>query len=94
MASEIIVRHLVITGLVQGVWYRESMREAAGKLGVTGWVRNRDDGSVEAMIQGESISVEDLIDWARRGPPKARVKDVVVNEGEGSYTGFEKLHSV
>ena len=54
MPSGIVTRHLLITGLVQGVWYRESLREVADSLGVTGWTRNRLDGSVEAMLQGEA----------------------------------------
>lgn len=93
MASEVVTRHLVITGLVQGVWYRESMREAAEGLGVTGWVRNRSDGSVEAVIQGEAGSVQALIDWARRGPPQARVANVEVRDTTGDYEFFEKQPS-
>ena len=87
-----VTRHLAITGLVQGVWYRESMREAAEGLGVAGWVRNRDDGSVEAVVRGAPERVEALITWCRQGPPLARVKEVTVSEGEdeGEYAGFEK----
>ncbi|HNA28907.1 MAG TPA: acylphosphatase [Thiobacillaceae bacterium] len=85
-----VTRHLAITGLVQGVWYRESLREAADGLGVAGWVRNRLDGSVEAMIQGEERPVEQLIEWCRQGPPLARVLDVTVSLGEGEFVGFEK----
>lgn len=86
-----ITRHLVITGVVQGVWYRESMRIEAERLGVTGWVRNRRDGSVEAMAQGIAEAVEGLIAWARCGPPAAVVADVVVLEGSGAYTAFDRL---
>jgi acylphosphatase len=93
MAPEVVTRHLAITGLVQGVGYRESMREAAESLAVTGWVRNRPDGSVEAVIQGEAGSVDALIDWARRGPPQARVTDVVVGDATGDYEFFEKRPS-
>ncbi len=85
-----VTRRLVITGLVQGVWYRESMRQAAEGLDVTGWVRNRRDGSVEAVVQGQAARVEALIDWCRQGPPQARVKDVAVHEASGSFTAFEK----
>lgn len=93
MISMVVTRHLVITGLVQGVWYRESLREAAERLGVKGWVRNRLDGSVEAMAHGEAESVATLIDWARQGPPLARVTNVAVRESTGDFQCFEKLPS-
>ncbi|MFA5083114.1 MAG: acylphosphatase [Hydrogenophilaceae bacterium] len=86
-----VTRHLVITGKVQGVWYREAMRIEAERLGVTGWVRNRRDGSVEAMAQGDEPAVTALIAWARRGPPAAVVADVAVSEGSGSHAAFERL---
>lgn len=85
-----VTRHLVIRGRVQGVWYRESMRQQAERLGVTGWVRNRRDGSVEAMLQGEEAAVESLIAWAWQGPPAAEVSDITIGEGEGEYSFFEK----
>lgn len=85
-----ITRHLTITGKVQGVWYRDSMRIEAERLGVAGWVRNRRDGAVEAMLQGDAAAVAALVDWARRGPPAAAVAGVEVAEGSGSYTGFER----
>ncbi len=87
----IVTRHLVIRGRVQGVWYRESMRQAAERLGVNGWVRNRLDGSVEALLQGEEAQVQALIDWAWQGPPAAQVQSVEVSEGYGTYSGFSKL---
>jgi acylphosphatase len=86
-----VTRHLVITGKVQGVWYRESMRIEAERLGVAGWVHNRRDGAVEAMVQGDDKAVAQIIAWARRGPPAAAVTDVVVDEGSGNYAGFERL---
>lgn len=85
-----ITRHLIITGRVQGVWYRESMRQAAEGLGVTGWVHNCHDGSVEAMIQGDPTAVEHLIAWAWQGPPNAEVAHVEIEEGDGTYSNFEK----
>ena len=85
--------HLIITGRVQGVWYRESMRLEAERLGVTGWVRNRRDGAVEAMAQGEDATVATLVAWARIGPPAARVDEVASTPGDGSYTTFERLPS-
>ena len=70
--------HLVVRGLVQGVWFRGSMESEAGRLGVGGWVRNRADGTVEAEVEGERAAVDAIIAWTRRGPPGARVEDVSV----------------
>ena len=85
-----LVRRLSISGQVQGVGFRYAMRHEAARLGVGGWVRNRTDGSVEAMLQGPDDAVHALVSWARRGPPGARVIGVEVSEGEGSdYAAFE-----
>lgn len=65
-----------ITGHVQGVGFRYAMRAEARRRGVCGWVRNRRDGSVEALLQGDADAVRALIDWARQGPPGARVAEV------------------
>ena len=65
-----------ITGHVQGVGFRYAMRAEARRHGVSGWVRNRRDGSVEALLQGEADAVRALVDWARQGPPGARVVEV------------------
>ncbi len=89
-----MARHLLITGRVQGVGFRESMRREAGRLGVTGWVRNRRDGSVEAMLDGPAAAVEAVLAWARHGPPAARVTDVLVEEAGESFSGFECLPTV
>jgi acylphosphatase len=88
-----ITRHLHISGRVQGVWYREAMRLEAERLGVTGWVRNCRDGSVEAVVQGEESALAAIVAWARQGPPAARVDDVVVSPAEGTFTSFERLPS-
>lgn len=82
--------HLQIQGRVQGVWFRESMRREAERLGVVGWVRNRPDGSVEAVAQGAPEAVDALVEWARIGPPQARVERVIETETEGHYRVFEK----
>ena len=68
-----IARQLVIRGRVQGVGYRMAMTEAATALGVTGWVRNRRDGTVEALVQGDDAAIERVLAWCRRGPPGANV---------------------
>ena len=82
--------HLRIHGRVQGVWFRESMRLEAERLNVTGWVRNTPDGAVEAVIQGPAGAVEAMIEWARSGPPLARVDRVEIGEAQGQYSGFVK----
>ena len=71
--------HLVVRGLVQGVWFRGSMQSEARRLGVGGWVRNRADGTVEAEVEGELAAVDTIIAWTRRGPPGAGVEDVSVD---------------
>ena len=77
-----IACRLRICGLVQGVFYRESMRQRAVELKVGGWVRNRIDGSVEALLQGEAADVERLTEWARRGPPAVRVEAVQIEPAD------------
>ncbi|MDP2144573.1 MAG: acylphosphatase [Gallionella sp.] len=89
MSDTIKKLHLVMYGRVQGVWYRDSMRREAEHLGVSGWVRNRSDGAVEAMVQGEAGAVDGLVRWAHRGPQLAEVERVEVEPGSGSYAGFE-----
>ncbi len=83
------VLHLRIRGRVQGVGFRYAMHEQALSLGVTGWVRNRRDGSVEAMIQGPAAALEALREWSRRGPPGAGVTGLDAEPGEGAYETFE-----
>jgi acylphosphatase len=87
--SEAVTLHLAIRGRVQGVGYRYAMVVEAGRLGVAGWVRNRRDGSVEAMVSGPAESVEALRRWASHGPPSARVSAVEATPAEGEFVGFE-----
>lgn len=84
-----ITRNLRITGHVQGVGFRMYMMRKAREFGVSGWVRNRADGSVEAVVHGSPEEVEAIIAWARRGPQSARVNDVRVSEAQGEYSRFE-----
>lgn len=75
-----IARRVVVRGRVQGVGFRYAALEFAQAAGVTGWVRNRRDGTVEALVQGDAAAVEAVVAWCRRGPPAARVTDVDVAE--------------
>lgn len=81
---------VVISGNVQGVSFRASMRDAALRRGVQGWVRNTDDGLVEAVVQGDEASVEKLLEWAKVGPRGARVASVKREplENDKLLTGF------
>jgi acylphosphatase len=76
--AAVVARRLVVRGRVQGVGFRHAMSVAAASFGVAGWVRNRQDGSVEALVQGDPDAVERAITWCRRGPPAARVTAVDV----------------
>lgn len=77
--------NLLVKGRVQGVFFRASTQREAKRLGLTGWVKNRPDGSVELLAEGEEDSLRDLQMWAERGPGAARVDDVLVRWR--SYTG-------
>ena len=85
-------QHLLIQGRVQGVWFRASMRREAERLGVTGWVRNTADGAVEAVVQGPAEAVDALVEWARSGPPMARVDGITIEASEphDPLSGYEK----
>lgn len=82
--------HVYVSGKVQGVYYRASTRDAAGKRDVSGWVRNLDDGRVEAVFEGPRTAVEEMIDWCHHGSPAARVEAVDVKYEEPTgIEGFE-----
>ena len=81
---------LKIQGLVQGVFYRQSTKETAVRLGLTGWARNCSNGSVEAVFEGEREDVDAAIEWCRQGPPAAQVTEVTVDwqDFHGEFSGF------
>ncbi len=90
-APPIITLHLVIYGRVQGVFFRDSMRLEAQRLGVAGWVRNRSNGSVEAEVHGKSADVDAIVRWAKRGPELAQIERVDIERSDGCYTNFEVI---
>jgi len=75
-------KHVVVQGQVQGVFYRQGAEDAANEIGVAGWVRNRDDGSVEMVVEGEDDAVDRMVAWAREGSPQAQVTSVDVSDTE------------
>lgn len=81
---------LRVVGRVQGVGYRAFVDMRANELGLTGWVRNRTDGSVEAVMQGTHVQVEQMLALCRKGPPAARVERIEISDEEiGAFEGFE-----
>lgn len=85
-------RRIVISGRVQGLGYRDWMCEQADRLGVSGWVRNRTDGTVEALLDGPEDAVEELLRACRRGPRLAHVNAITEELAEPSQTpGFRRL---
>jgi acylphosphatase len=82
--------HVIISGRVQGVFFRYETRNEALHRNLKGWVKNRPDGKVEAVFEGEEEDVREMIEWCRKGPPMARVTDVRVEweEYRGEYDVF------
>jgi len=89
-----IACRLTISGRVQGVGFRYALADEARTRKLSGWVRNRRDGSVEALVAGPEADVEAVIAWARRGPPAARVTAVAVEPAMTDARGFEIITTV
>ena len=87
---DVVAREVTVRGRVQGVFFRDSCRQQAERLGVTGWVRNEPDGTVRGHFEGERGAVEQLVAWCREGPRHAHVEavDVVAIEPSG-HAGFD-----
>ncbi len=83
--------HVRITGHVQGVFFRDSTRQKAEELGLSGWVKNAPDGGVEAVFEGPSENVHEIVAWCEQGPPNASVEDVDADfePAQNDLTGFE-----
>lgn len=80
--------HVIMSGRVQGVWFRASTKQKAEQLGLTGWVRNTYDGDVEAVFEGDEHQIQEMLEWCHRGPQLAKVENVEVKAQE-STNGFE-----
>ena len=78
--TRIVRRRIVVSGRVQGVWFRQSCADEARLRGVNGWVRNRNDGAVEAIFEGSPDAVAAMVVWCRSGPPRAEVEHVEVGD--------------
>jgi acylphosphatase len=89
MPAEVVRRHVILTGRVQGVFFRDSVRRRAVTRGVAGWVRNRFDGSIEAVFEGPETDVIEMVVYCRQGPPDADVETMsnTQEEPEG-LSGF------
>ena len=83
--------HAIISGRVQGVFFRMETMRAAQRIGVSGWVRNLRDGTVEAVFEGDEARIDAIIQWCKEGPPHAHVTDVKVDREEytGEFDGFD-----
>ncbi len=93
-AAAVIARRLLIAGRVQGVGFRYAFADEARSRDLAGWVRNRRDGCVEAVISGPAPAVEAMVAWARRGPPAARVSAVTVEDAIGAPGAFEIVATI
>jgi acylphosphatase len=89
--KEKIRAHIFASGKVQGVFYRGNIRKRAEKLGVSGWVKNLADGRVEAIFEGDKEEVEEMVNWARKGPIWAKIEalDVIWEDYLGEFNSFE-----
>lgn len=83
--------HILVQGSVQGVFFRQTMRDVAERLGATGWVKNLPDGRVEAVAEGEKGKIEELISWCRKGPPMSKVSkvDATFEPYTGEYSVYK-----
>ena len=81
--------HLIISGKVQGVFFRETSRKIAEKLNIKGWIKNIPDEKVEALITGDEKDVSDFIKWCKTGPDRAKVKEVIVTKQPETF--FDKF---
>jgi acylphosphatase len=86
---------ILISGQVQGVFFRSNTQEEAKKIGITGFVRNLPDGRVEAVFEGEEKEIKKMINWIKKGPETARVENIEINRQifKGEFKDFEIKYS-
>lgn len=86
--------HLFVKGKVQGVFFRQALKIMAKKNNVTGWVKNLKDGRVEALLEGEDLKVNKIVEWCHAGPANARVEDIVIKNEQysGEFLKFDVLY--
>ena len=91
MIGEKVRAHIIVSGLVQGVFFRATTRQKALSLGLSGWVKNLTDGKVEAVFEGEKEKVKEMVEWAKKGPDSAQVDGVKVDweKYTGHFSNFE-----
>jgi acylphosphatase len=87
----VVRKRVLVSGLVQGVFFRDSCRRIACRHGVRGWVRNLPDGRVEAVFEGDADGVERLLTWARTGPTRARVEGVEIYDEPAEGLGVFQI---
>ena len=89
--SEMARAHILVKGLVQGVFFRANTQKMAAELGLNGWVKNTSDGEVEAVFEGEEEKINKILEWAKRGPPAAKVDglDIEREKYKGEFKNFE-----
>lgn len=85
---------VLISGRVQGVFFRMETKRFADQLGVTGWVQNKADGNVEAVFEGEESLVNQAVSWCKKGPPRSNVTDINIfrEKYTGEFTSFNVVH--
>jgi len=78
----LIAKHILVKGEVQGVFFRKTAKQVAERLNITGWVKNTDEGDVEIFAQASGDKVDELIEWCKKGPPRAEVEEVKVTDAK------------
>jgi acylphosphatase len=92
--TEFARAHVIINGRVQGVFFRMETLKEAEKLGISGWVKNKQDGNVEAVFEGKKTLIDSMIEWCRKGPPASRVDNININwePYTGEFKEFKIRH--